>query len=111
MAKRRYVTTRYYESVFVLKPTLTEEEVQRKIEEIKDTVQKKGGEILHLEDWGTRKLAYTIGNFNHGRYFTMQIKSDSPQLPNELDFYYKISDDVIRWLNFRTTEKEVSRVA
>lgn len=107
MAKRYYETTRYYESVFILKPTLTEEEVQRRLQEIRDTVQKKGGEILREEDWGLKKLAYPIGNFNHGRYFIFRVTSSNPQLPNDLDFYYKINDDVIRWLNFQVKEKEV----
>ncbi len=106
MAKRYYETVRHYESVFVLKPTLTEEEVQRKLQEIRDTIQKKGGEILHEEDWGLKKLAYPIKNFQHGRYFILRIRSTNPQLPNELDFYYKISDDIIRWLNFHVKEKK-----
>lgn len=106
MAKRYYETTRHYESVFVLKPTLTEEEVQRKLQEIKDTIQKKGGEILHQEDWGVKKLAYPIKNFHHGRYFILCIRSSNPQIPNELDFYHKISDDIIRWFNFHIKEKK-----
>ena len=52
MAKRYYETIRHYESVVVLKPTLSEEEVNRKVQEIKDFITKKGGEILNVLDWG-----------------------------------------------------------
>ena len=107
MAGKFYKTVRYYESVFALKPTLSEEEVSRKVQEIKDFISKKGGEVLQVIDWGLKQLAYSINHFNHGRYFILQIKSGNTQLPNELDFYYKISEDVIRWLNFQVKEKEV----
>ncbi len=106
MAKRFYKTTRYYESLVVLKPTLSEEEVGRRIQEIKDFIAKKGGEVLQTTDWGLKPLAYRINNFTHGRYFIVEIMSQNTNLPNELDFYYKINEDVIRWLNI---QKEMKR--
>ncbi len=108
---RHYKTLRYYETVVVLKPTLNEEEVKKKIEKIKEFIQNKGGEILYVEDWGTKTLAYRIDKFNHGRYFLIQFKTQNPQLPNELDFQLKIDDDVIRWLNFQIKENEVMKGA
>lgn len=98
---------RYYESVFVLKPTLTEEEVQKRLQEVKDFLQKKGGEVLEVTDWGTKRLAYPIQNFNHGRYFILKVKAENSELPNELDFFYKINEDVIRWLNISIKEEAV----
>ena len=106
MAKRYYETIRHYESVVVLKPTLTEEEVNRRLQEIKDFITKKGGEILNVLDWGLKPLAYRINNFTHGRYFIIEIRSENTDLPNELDFYYKINDDVIRWLNIKQKAKK-----
>lgn len=108
MARRYYKTTRHYESVVIFKPTLTEDEVQKRLQEVKDFVQKKGGEVLSVSDWGTRQLAYPIAGFNHGRYFLLHVRSEKPELPNELDFYYKISEDVIRWLNTQTKDMEES---
>jgi small subunit ribosomal protein S6 len=110
MAKRYYETIRYYESVVVLKPTLSEEEVSRRVQEIKDFITKKGGEVLQVLDWGLKPLAYRINNFAHGRYFIIEIRSQNTNLPNELDFYYKINEDVIRWLNIQQkVRKEASR--
>ncbi len=108
---RHYKTLRFYETVFVLKPTLNEEEVKKRVEEIKKFIESKGGEILHLQDWGTKTLAYRIDNYNHGRYFLIQFKTENPQLPNELDFQLKINEDVIRWLNFQIKESEVIKSA
>ncbi|MEN3028979.1 MAG: 30S ribosomal protein S6 [Aquificaceae bacterium] len=111
MAKRYYKTLREYESVVVFKPTLTEEELQRKVQEIKDFIQKKGGEVINLTDWGIKQLAYPIKGFNHGRYFILHISSQRAELPNELDFQYKISEDVIRWLNMQMKSQEGGKVA
>ncbi|WP_448588515.1 30S ribosomal protein S6 [Thermocrinis sp.] len=108
MARRYYQTVRYYESVVVFKPTLSEEEVSRRVQEVKDFISKKGGEVLHVIDWGLKHMAYSINHFNNGRYFIIQIRSQNTELPNELDFYYKINEDVIRWLNFQVKEKEVA---
>ncbi len=111
MARRYYRTIRDYESVVVFKPTLTEDEVQRRLQEVKDFVQKKGGEVLNITDWGTKQLAYPIQGFNHGRYFILNIRSEQSQLPNELDFYYKINEDIIRWLNIQVKTQGGEKVA
>ncbi len=111
MARRYYKTIRDYESVVVFKPTLTEDEVQRRLQEVKDFVQKKGGEVLNITDWGTKQLAYPIQGFNHGRYFILNIRSEQSQLPNELDFYYKINEDIIRWLNIQVKTQGGEKVA
>lgn len=107
MARKFYKTVRFYESVVAFKPTLTEEEVQKRLQETKDFIEKKGGQVLHVLDWGLKQLAYPIQKFNHGRYFILTLRTENPQLTNELDFYYKINDDVIRWLNIQVKEKEV----
>ncbi len=107
MAGKFYKTVRFYESVVAFKPTLTEEEVQRKLQEVKDFIEKKGGTVLDTLDWGLKQLAYPIQKFNHGRYFILTLKTENPQLTNELDFYYKINEDVIRWMNLQVKEKGV----
>jgi len=108
---RHYKTLRYYETVFALKPTLNEEEVKKKVEQVKEFIKQKGGEILYEEDWGMKTLAYPINKFNNARYYLLQFKTQNPQLANELDFQLKIDEDVIRWLNFQIKESEVKKNA
>ncbi len=104
---RHYRVKRFYEIVFALKPTLNEEEVSKKVEDIKKFIERKGGEILYEEEWGLKGFAYRVANFNHGRFFLIQFTTENPQLPNELDFFMRINNDVIRWLNFNIKEQEV----
>lgn len=46
--------------MFILKPTLTEEETKAQIEIVKSNIEKNGGEIVSFDDMGTRQLAYEI---------------------------------------------------
>lgn len=101
MSKRHYSQVREYESVLVAKPTLSEEEYKTLLKDIKDFISKKGGEVIEEQDWGTRALEYRISGFNHGKYYFYKIRSENPNLPNELDFNYKINDNIIRWLNIK----------
>jgi SSU ribosomal protein S6P len=111
MSSKHYRAQRMYESVVVFKPTLTEDEYNTKLNEVKDFIAKKGGNIVHEEDWGTKNLAYKINGFGHGRYHFFKIFSTNPQLPNDLDFYYKINEDVIRWLNILSKETNEEKVS
>ena len=51
---------RHYETMFIVKPTLTEEEIQAQIATVKANIEKNGGEIVSCDDMGTRNLAYEI---------------------------------------------------
>ena len=92
---------RHYELVFVLKPTLTEEEMASKIEQIKNLITSNGGEIYNEEKWGRRTLAYPIQNFNNGYYFIFNFKTENSELPGKLEYNLRLDEDVIRFLNFK----------
>lgn len=84
-----------YESIFVLIPSLTEEEVKASVEKVKSVVENGGGVIDNVDDWGKRRLAYEINDINEGFYFLVNFSS-SPELPKELDRVMRISDSVLR---------------
>jgi len=68
---------RHYETLFVLKPTLTDEEKQQKIDFIKEVITKNGGQIVATEDIGVRKLAYPIQKFERGHYYIIYFTAPS----------------------------------
>ncbi len=92
---------RHYELVFVLKPTLTEEEMASKVEQIKNLITSNGGEIYNEEKWGRRTLAYPIQKFNNGYYFILNFKTENPELAPKLEYNLRIDEDIIRFLNFK----------
>ncbi|AYD41365.1 30S ribosomal protein S6 [Clostridium fermenticellae] len=86
---------RKYETIFILDPSLDEENVKANVEKFKDVIQNGGGEIENVDLWGKRKLAYEINKVNEGFYTLINFSADT-DLPKELDRVFRITDGVIR---------------
>lgn len=99
---------RYYEVLFIVKPTLTEEETNEKLEFVKGILTKNGGEIESVVPMGTRKLAYVIKKHERGTYFVIYFKAP-PSLIAELQRVLCITEDIIRFLIVKyETKKEIA---
>ena len=85
-----------YESMYILKPDLTDEARNAQIEKFKSLVEQNGGKIEKVDEWGQKKLAYEINYIKEGYYVLMTFES-APELPAELERNYKISDSVLRY--------------
>ena len=83
-----------YEVMFILDPTLSEEEKKAAIEKVQGVISEHG-ELGDTDVWGLRKLAYPIQKKNEGYYVVTEFKADT-EFPNELDRRIKISDKIIR---------------
>ncbi len=90
-----------YEALFVLKSSIEEEKRVDAIEKFKGIVE-TSGEVVSVDEWGNRKLAYEIDKMKEGYYVLMTFKS-TPDLPRELERNFRISDLVMR---FMVTTKE-----
>ena len=89
-------TTEKYELMYVINPTLTEEETTAVVEKFKALVE-QNGTLDEMELMGKRKLAYEINYLTDGYYVLIKFTS-SPELPAELDRILGITDGVIRSL-------------
>lgn len=99
---------KHYEVLFILKPTLTEEEVNARLEFVKEILTKNGGEIETTVPMGTRKLAYTIKKYERGTYFVIYFKAP-PTLIAELQRVLGITEEIIRFLIVKyENAKEIS---
>ena len=96
---------RHYELLFILKPTLTEDEVKVKADFIKEIITKNGGEIASVVEMGTRKLAYKIDKYERGTYFVIYFKAPT-QLIAELVRNLRITEEVIRFLPVKYESKK-----
>jgi small subunit ribosomal protein S6 len=88
---------REYETVFVLHPGLEDARVEEEIEGVRSTIMATSGEILDVERWGRRKLAYTIGKVNEGIYTLIRFRS-GPNVVTDLERRYRLREDVMRHL-------------
>jgi small subunit ribosomal protein S6 len=98
-----------YETLFVVKPTLTDEETAAQIAKIKDVLAKEGAELLGTNDMGMRKLAYPVQKNDRGYYTVLFYKAEGTVI-NELERNLKISEDVIKFLTVKyTNTKEMAQ--
>lgn len=96
---------RYYETMFVVKPTLTSEENTARIEDFKTAITKNGGEIAGTLDMGMRNLAYDINKHKRGYYFVIYFKAP-PTLVLELERLYRINEDILRFIVIKYDNKK-----
>lgn len=91
---------RHYEIVFMVHPDQSEQ-VQGMIERYTATIEKDGGKVHRLEDWGRRQLAYPIEKLHKAHYVLMNVEAPT-EVINELETSFRYNDAVLRNLVMRT---------
>lgn len=89
-------TSEKYEAMYIINPTLTEEETSAVVEKFKALVEQHGT-IDEMELIGKRRLAYEINYLTEGYYVLVKFSS-APDFPAEFDRILGITDSVIRSL-------------
>ena len=64
-----------YETVFILTPVLSDEQMKEAVKKYEDQLTSRGAEIVHEENWGMRKLAYPIQKKSTGFYQLIEYKA------------------------------------
>jgi len=98
---------RKYETIFILDPDLEEEQALSAIEKAKGIITQAHGEILKVEDWGKRKLAYEVKKKSKGHYILIHFMG-SPALLSELERNFRVMDAVIKFQSVRLSEQQAS---
>ena len=96
---------KHYETMFILKPTLVEEEIKQKIDFYKEAITKNGGEIKNCLDMGMRNLAYEIKKHQRGYYFVIYFTTE-PKAILELERLYRINEDILRFIVIKYESKK-----
>jgi len=96
---------RRYEVVFVLAPTLTEEELDSQIETYSGVATELGAEIIETDKWGKKRFAFPVKKHTEGYYTILTIETDSDAPIVELERRFKVNDAVIRFLTVRIDEE------
>jgi small subunit ribosomal protein S6 len=94
---------RKYEVVYIIRPDLDEEGTAAVVTRFSELVTNQGGEVLKIDQWGKRRLAFEVKDFREGFYVVMHMDAESP-VATELDRVFKISDSVIRHIIVREEE-------
>ena len=88
---------RDYELVVILSPSIGDDAIGDGIDRLHQAVRGRGGEIVDVNHWGRRRLAYPIKSHFEGNYIVNQIRLD-PGKVSELEDSLRISEEVIRHL-------------
>jgi len=94
------MTQPYYETMYILRPDIPEEEVEGHITKYRDLVTEAGAEVLDCQMRGKRRLAYPIANHREGIYVQLNHNGDGQQVAT-LERAMRLSEDVIRYLTVK----------
>ncbi len=88
---------RQYETVFIMTPVLSEEQMKEAVSKFQDYLKKKGAEIVYEDHWGLRKMAYPIQKKSTGFYHLIEFRADT-QLVKDMELEMKRDERIIRFL-------------
>ena len=89
-----------YETVFILTPVLSEDQMKEAVEKFKTILTEGGANILNEEFWGLKKLAYPIEKKSTGFYVMLEFTAD-PTLISKLEINYRRDERVLRYLTVK----------
>ena len=89
-----------YESIFIVRPSLPDEETHKLVEKMKGVLEKSGAALLKTENWGKKKLAYEVRRERKGVFVYFYFKSAGNAI-EELERSYRLEDSVIKFLTVR----------
>ena len=89
--------------MYIIRSAQEEEAIKAIVEKFSNLIVEMGGQIDKVNEWGKRRLAYPVKDFNEGYYVLMNFTA-GPDVPKELERVYKITDDILRYIIVREGE-------
>ena len=96
-----------YEAVVVFSLKNGEEQVQNLVAKFSDLI-KENAELVNVDEWGKRKLAYPIEDLTEGYYVLVNFESDA-NFPAELERRFSINENIMRSIVIRHEEKKTAK--
>jgi small subunit ribosomal protein S6 len=96
-----------YETTFILEPGLDEARVNEEVERVSQWVKDLGGEVLEVQRWGKRRLAYEIGKRRDGIYTLVLHQGQGPQV-KEIERRLRLNESVMRVLTVEHVPPELT---
>lgn len=87
----------HYETVFILNPVLSEEQIKETVKKYEDILISKGAKMISKENWGLKKLAYAIQNKKSGFYHLFEYTVEGDAI-NQLEVNFRRDERVMRYL-------------
>ena len=97
----------HYETVFILNPVLSEQQVKETVSKFEDFLTSKGAKMVSKEDWGLKKLAYEIQNKKSGFYHLFEFQVEGEVL-RAFETEFRRDERVMRFLTVSLDKHAVS---
>ena len=94
-----------YELAVVVSAKIEDEERAAVVDKCKALIERFGGTITNVDDWGKKRLAYEIQKMKEGFYYFIQFEAES-SAPAEIESRIRIMDNVLRYLVVKNETKE-----
>jgi small subunit ribosomal protein S6 len=88
---------RNYEIMLIVRPEADEEAFKASLDKITGWIVSGQGEVVKTDQWGRRRMAYSISGVREGLYAVLTFKMDPASLP-PLEHSLKLAEDVVRYL-------------
>jgi small subunit ribosomal protein S6 len=96
---------RSYEVMFIVRPDLADEEVDKLLTTLQGHATNAGAAIQNVEKMGKRRLAYDVKKFQDGQYVLFTLNSDGKAI-HELERRLRVAEQVIKFITVRTDEEQ-----
>ncbi|MGB8065283.1 MAG: 30S ribosomal protein S6 [Candidatus Sulfotelmatobacter sp.] len=96
---------RTYELMFIVRPDMTDEDLDKLISTLQSVVPPSGGTVVRVDKMGKRRLAYTVRRFHDGIYVLMVVEGQGPVM-HELERRLRVTEPVIKFLTVRVDEEQ-----
>jgi small subunit ribosomal protein S6 len=94
---------RRYETIFIIRPTIAEDEITGIIEKVNSIIEADGGTFIKIDKWGLKKLAYLIKKESQGHYVYVDYASVSASVA-EMERIFRIDDRVLKYLTVKLAD-------
>ncbi len=96
-----------YETVFIMTPVLSDDQMKEAVEKFRGYLKEKGAEIVHEENWGLRKLAYPIQKKSTGFYQLLEFKAEGSILA-DYEVAFKRDERILRFLTVKLDKHAIA---
>ena len=93
-----------YEFTYIITPVISDEQTKDIVRRVSKFIEDNGGNVLEVDEWGSKRLAYPINKKRNGYYVNLYFEASGEIIPR-LERALEIDDNILRYLTLRLDKK------
>ncbi len=107
LRSNKIIFMNHYETVFILNPVLSEDQIKETVKKFEDFLISKGAKMISKENWGLKKLAYPIQHKKSGFYHLFEYTAPGEAI-NDLEVEFKRDERIMRFLSVKLDKHAIA---